>query len=111
MGSLQEYPNSCVLSLDINLSPTPLPGAIAGIVLAILAFMAIAIAIALTIGIVVYKIKTGKWFKLKHKDDEKITVDFEKGLLMDEEQEKQNNMSSLKRILNLGKANVSVCVT
>ena len=73
--------------------------------------MAIAIAIALTVGIVVYKIKTGKWFKLKHKDDEKITVDFEKGLLMEDEQEKQNNMSSLERILSWGKANVSVCVT
>ena len=111
LEGLWEYPNSFVLSLEINLSPTPLPGAIAGIVLAILAFVVIAIAIALTVGVVVYKIKTGEWFKLKHKDDEKITVDFEKGLLMDEEQQKQNNMSSLKRVLSLGKANVSVCVT
>jgi hypothetical protein len=78
-------------------------------VLAILAFVAIAIAIALIVAIVVYKLKTGEWFKLKHKDDEKLTVDFEKGLLMEEGAEKQTNMSSLKRALSWGKANVSVC--
>ena len=109
-AGFRDYANSCALSVDTctNLPPTTWPGAIAGIVLAILAFVAIAIAIALIVAIVVYKLKTGEWFKLKHKDDEKITVDFEKGLLMEEEQEKQNNMSSLKRVLSWGKANVSV---
>lgn len=76
--------------------PTLPTGAIAGIVLAIIAAVVIAIAIAIVVAIVVYKLRTGKWFKLKLKDDEKLTVDFEKAWLMDEPE-------PLKRTFSLGK--------
>ena len=93
----------------IIFSPTPIPGAIAGIVLAIIAVVIIAIAVAIIVAVVVYKLRTGKWFKLRHKDDDKLTVDFDKGLLMEEGAEKQS-MGSPKRMLSGGKANVSVCI-
>ena len=77
--------------------------------LAILAFAVIAVAVAIIVAIVLYKLRTGKWFKLKHKDDDKLTVDFDKGLLMEEGAEKPN-MGSLKRMFSGGKSNVSVCM-
>ena len=98
-----------IVSVTCNYNPPPPPGAIAGIVLAIIAFVVIAVAIAIIVAILVYKLRTGKWFKLRHKDEEKLTVDFEKEWLMDpvDDPEKQN-MGSLKRMLSWGKTNVSV---
>lgn len=87
-----------------------IPGAIAGIVFGvIIALVVIAVAIAIIIAIVVYKIRTGNWFKVKHQDEEKVTVDFDQGLLMEDE-EKQNSTSSLKRKFSWPKDKVSHCV-
>ena len=105
------YDIACVPS-RYYLLPSPIPGAIAGIVLAIVAFVVTAIAIAVIVAIVMFKLRTGKWFKLRHKDDEKLTVDFKTDLLdLEGEEEKQTGMSSLKRILSWGKANVSDYIT
>ena len=57
-------------------------GAIAGIVIAVLVVGAVVLGVVVVV--VVYRIRTGHWFKLKEKDDEKLTVDFEKSLLMGE---------------------------
>ena len=100
---------ACIPLTGNNLSPTPTLGAIAGIVLAIIAFVVIAIAVAIIVAIVVYKLRTGKWFKLKYKDDDNLTMDIDMGLLTEEGAERQN-MGSLKRMFSGGKANVSACI-
>ena len=55
-------------------------GAIAAIVIAIFIFGVVVVCVVLVV--VVYRIKTGEWFKLREKDDDKLTVLFEKELLM-----------------------------
>ena len=68
-----------------SVAPLPPTGAIAGIVLTIIAVVVIAIVVAIVLGIVGYKLRTGEWFKLKHKDEETLAVDFEKAWLMEDE--------------------------
>ena len=55
-------------------------GAIAGIVIAALILAAMVVCVVVVI--VVYRVKTGEWFKLREKDEDKLTVLFEKELLM-----------------------------
>lgn len=55
-------------------------GAIAGIVIAVL--LAGAVVLVVVILLLVYRVRTGQWFKLREKDEEKLTVHFEKELLM-----------------------------
>lgn len=55
-------------------------GAIAGIVIAVLIIGVVVLGVIVIV--VVYRIRTGQWFKLREKDDEGITVHFEKELLM-----------------------------
>ena len=66
--------------------------------LAIIATVVIAIVVAIVLGIVGYKLRTGEWFKLKHKDEETLAVDFEKAWLMEEEpgRRKRNSVKVVK---------------
>ncbi len=67
-------------------------GAIAGIVIAVLLAGVVVLGVAsLVVG---YLIKTGHWFKLREKDDDKLIVDFEKTLLMGESKSKKKSKVS-----------------
>lgn len=57
-------------------------GAIAGIVIAVLIVGAVVLGVVAIV--VVYRIRTGHWFELRERDDERLTVHFEKELLMGE---------------------------
>ena len=94
----------CRLFTPYSLFHSP-SGAIAGIVLAIIACVIIAVAIAIVVAILVYKLRTGKWFKLRHKDEDKLTVDFEKSWLMDDEPVSRVRGGSFRRMFSLGKTN------
>ena len=59
-----------------------------------------AIAIVIVLAILVYKLRTGQWFKLKQKDDEKVTVDFALSLLMEDE-EPSGPMASFRKKLSV----------
>ena len=67
-------------------------GAVAGIVIAVL--LVGAVVLGVVVAVVVYRIRTGHWFILREKDDEKIIVDFEKSLLMGEEKPKKKKVLS-----------------
>ena len=81
---------TCIVT---TLPPT---GAIAGIVLAIIAIVVIAIVVAIVLAIVGYKLRTGEWFKLKHKDEETLAVDFEKAWLMEDDEPGRRKRSNVK---------------
>ena len=55
-------------------------GAIIGIVFAALIVASVLLVVAVLL--LVYRVETGYWFKLREKDEEKLTVHFEKELLM-----------------------------
>jgi hypothetical protein len=63
-----------------ELTSTLSAGAIVGIVFA--ALIVGAVILVVIILLLVYRIRTGHWFKLREKDEEKLTVHFEKELLM-----------------------------
>lgn len=64
-------------------------GAIAGIVIAVLIVGAVVVLVVVLL--LVYRVRTGHWFKLREKDDEKLTVHFEKELLMGEVKPKKKS--------------------
>ena len=74
-----------------------------------------AVAIAIVVAVLVYKLRTGDWFKLKQKDEEKVTVDFDLSLLM-EDPEPSGPMASIRKKLNVkvrggeGRKSRDVCV-
>lgn len=55
-------------------------GAIVGIVFAALIVASVVVVVAVLL--LVYRVQTGHWFKLREKDEEKLTVHFEKQLLV-----------------------------
>ena len=61
-----------------------------------IAIAAIVIAIAIVVAVVGYKLRTGKWFKLKLRDEEQMTVVFERALLMEDDEPKVKRSFSLK---------------
>ena len=68
--------------------------------LAILAVVVIAVVVAIVVAIVVYKLRTGKWFKLKVRREDTLAVDFERALLMEDDPPKETkSLSSILKVI------------
>lgn len=81
-------------------------GAIAGIVIAAVVVGAAVLVVAVLL--LVYRVRTGHWFKLREKDDDKFTVHFEKELLMGEAKPKKRYKVRCAIILCVRFLNLSV---
>ena len=67
--------------------PALTPGAIAGIVIAVVIVGAVVLVVIILL--LVYRVRTGHWFKLREKDDANLILHFEKELLVGDEKPKK----------------------
>lgn len=71
----------CDIPQPVTLSTGAIAGIVAGVVIAVL--IVGAVVLALVVVVLVYRVRTGHWFKFTEMDDDqKLTVHFEKELLM-----------------------------